>query len=96
MNRQGKTKTAGKKAAVKKPANVFQVIRDGVVFELQSEPEGGYTISMPALPGCISYGHTFEEAMEMIKDAMKGWLAVAREEGVPIPEQFEATRLART
>lgn len=77
-----------------KSAKVFQVIRSGVVFELQSEPEGGYTISVPSLPGCISYGSTFEEAIEMIKDAMAGWLAVAREEGLSIPEQFEAIQLA--
>jgi len=82
-----------KKTADKREA--FQVIRGGVVFELQPEPEGGYTISVPSLPGCISYGSTFEEAMEMVKDAMAGWLAVAREEGVPIPEQFEAIQLAR-
>lgn len=75
-------------------SRVFQVIRGGVVFELQSEPEGGYTISVPSLPGCISYGSTFEEAIEMVKDAIAGWLAVAREEGVPIPEQFEAIQLA--
>jgi predicted RNase H-like HicB family nuclease len=67
----------------------FQVIRSGVIFELQPEPEGGYTVTVPSLPGCISYGETFEKAMEMIKDAMGGWLAVAREEGIPIPEQFE-------
>jgi predicted RNase H-like HicB family nuclease len=78
-----------------KSSKVFQVIRSGIVFELQSEPEGGYTISVPSLPGCISYGKTFEEAIEMIKDAMSGWLAVAREEGVPIPEQFEAFQLAK-
>jgi len=72
----------------------FQVIRGGIVFELQSEPEGGYTITVPSLPGCISYGETFEKAIEMIKDAMDGWLAVAREEGVPIPEQFETIELA--
>ena len=72
----------------------FQVIRGGIVFELQPEPEGGYTISVPSLPGCISYGKTFEEAIEMIKDAMEGWLAVAREEVVPIPEQFDAIRVA--
>jgi len=68
---------------------VFYVIRSGIVFELQEEPEGGYTISVPALPGCISYGETFEKAMEMIKDAIRGWLEVARSEGIPIPEQFE-------
>lgn len=84
---------AGKKSTSRNITKVFQVIRDGIVFELQSESEGGYTISVPSLPGCISYGGTFEEAMEMIKDAMKGWLAVAREEGVPIPEQFEAIQL---
>jgi len=72
----------------------FQVIRGGIVFELQSEDEGGYTITVPSLPGCISYGETFEKAMEMIKDAMEGWLAVAREEGVPIPDQFETIELA--
>jgi len=72
----------------------FQVIRGGIVFELQSEQEGGYTITVPSLPGCISYGETFEKAIEMIKDAMDGWLAVAREEGVPIPEQFETIELA--
>ena len=73
---------------------IFQVIRSGIVFELQSEPEGGYTITIPSLPGCISYGETFEKAIEMIKDAMEGWLAVAREEGVPIPEQFETIQAA--
>ncbi len=72
----------------------FQVIRSGIVFELQPEPEGGYTISVPSLPGCISFGGTFEEAMEMIKDAMEGWLVVAREENVPIPEQFETIKVA--
>ena len=84
-----------KRKANKKEPGVFQVIRDGVVFELQPEPEGGYTVTVPSLPGCISYGSTFEGAMEMVQDAIKGWLAVAREEGVPIPEQFGTIRLAR-
>jgi predicted RNase H-like HicB family nuclease len=66
----------------------FHLIQAGVVYELRSEPEGGYTINVPALPGCISYGETVEEAMTMIADAMEGWLAVARDEGFPIPEQF--------
>ena len=72
----------------------FQLIRSGIVFELQPEPEGGYTVTVPSLPGCISYGETFEKAMEMVKDAMEGWLAVARQEGVPIPDQFETIEVA--
>jgi antitoxin HicB len=72
---------------------VFQVIKNEIVFEMQSEPEGGYTIAVPSLPGCISYGNNFEEAIEMIKDAITGWLEVARKEGIPIPEQFESLQL---
>ncbi len=79
---------------INKKSKVFQVIRNGIVFELQSEAEGGYTIVVPSLPGCISYGNTFEQAIEMIKDAMAGWLEVARKEGIPIPEQFESVQLA--
>jgi|WetSurMetagenome_2_1015567.scaffolds.fasta_scaffold1657087_1 antitoxin HicB len=77
------------KKTVKKESRVFQVIKGGVVLEFQSEPEGGYTVSVPSLPGCISYAETFEQALDMIKDAMDGWLVVARAEGVPIPEQFK-------
>lgn len=66
----------------------FQVIRSGIVFEFQPEHQGGYTVTVPSLPGCISYGENFEKAMSMIMDAMKGWLAVAKEEGIPIPDQF--------
>jgi predicted RNase H-like HicB family nuclease len=84
-----------KKKIKKTPPGIFQVISGGVVFELQPEPERGYTVTVPSLPGCISYGKSFEEAMTMIKDAMEGWITVAREEGIPLPEQFEAVRLAR-
>jgi predicted RNase H-like HicB family nuclease len=66
-------------------ANPFHVIRDSVVLEFRQEPEGGYTVTVPALPGCLTFGETFEEALAMIDDAISGWLAVAREEGFPIP-----------
>lgn len=66
----------------------FHVIREAIVLEFRPEPEGGYTVSVPALPGCLSYGETFEEAMVMIDDAIAGWLAVAQEEGFDIPEPF--------
>lgn len=31
---------------------------------LNKEPEGGYTITVPRLPGCITYGVSIEEAIE--------------------------------
>ena len=49
--------------------------------------EGGYTVSIPTLPGCISEGDTFEEAVAMIKDALQGYLEVLNQEGKEIPEE---------
>lgn len=37
---------------------------------LQKEPEGGYTVLVPALPGCITYGETLEDALAMAKEAI--------------------------
>jgi len=48
--------------------------------------EGGYVVSVPALPGCSTQGDTFEEAVANIKDAMQGYLAVLKEEGEEIPQ----------
>ena len=41
---------------------------------LESQEEGGFTVTVPALPGCISEGETKKEALANIKDAIKGWL----------------------
>lgn len=52
------------------------------------EPNGdepGYTVTVPALPGCISCGDTVEEALENIKDAIELWIRVARKKGEPVP-----------
>ena len=54
--------------------------------ELIKEPEGGWFICIKELPGCMSQGDTVEEAMEMIEDAMRGWLDVSLEDGDDIPE----------
>ncbi len=37
---------------------------------LVPEEEGGYSVEVPALPGCYTQGETFEEAIENIKDAI--------------------------
>lgn len=54
--------------------------------ELIAEPEGGWFIRIKELPGCMSQGETVDEAMEMITDAMQGWLEVALSTGLKIPE----------
>ena len=45
---------------------------------LRPEPEGGYTALVPALPGCVTYGRTVDEARAMAKDAIAGYLASLR------------------
>ena len=38
---------------------------------LRNEPEGGYTVTVPSLPGCVTYGESIEEATEMAKEAIE-------------------------
>ena len=39
------------------------------------EPEGGFTVIVPSLPGCVTYGKDLNEAKKMAKDAIKAYLA---------------------
>lgn len=50
--------------------------------------EGGYTVTVPALPGCISEGDTYEEALHNIKDAIQGYIESLQKDGLPIPEEI--------
>ena len=49
----------------------FTILKEGAAFEFEVAEEGGYVVSVPELPGCVSEGDTFEEALEMIQDAMQ-------------------------
>jgi len=44
---------------------------------LEPQEEGGYTVYVPSLPGCISEGETVEEALENIKEAISLYLEVS-------------------
>jgi predicted RNase H-like HicB family nuclease len=47
---------------------------------IHPEPEaGGYSASIPALPGCHTQGETLEEVRANLREAAEGWLAVAHE-----------------
>jgi len=43
---------------------------------LTQEPEGGYTVVVPTLPGCITYGDNVNHAIDMAKEAIEGYLEV--------------------
>ena len=50
-------------------------------FVFNPEPEGGYTVTCPALPGLVTHGETLEQAREMALDAMEGLIEVMTENG---------------
>jgi len=60
---------------------------------LQPELEGGFSVFVPRLPGCVSQGETREEALAMIKDAIEGYVESLDAHGDPIPEPVEVERV---
>lgn len=53
-----------------------------------SEPEGGFTVTVPSLPGCVTYGKDLKEAKKMAKDAIKLYLESLKKhkEAIPLEE----------
>ena len=54
--------------------------------ELEPQKEGGYTVTVPVLPGCISEGDTLEQALANIKDAVQGYIRVLAKHKRKIPK----------
>ena len=51
---------------------------------VEDEDEGGYVLSFPDLPGCLTIGETIKEAIDNSEDAKRQWLKAAIEEGIEI------------
>lgn len=51
-----------------------------------NEDGSKYYARIPDLPGCITTGNSLQDAIEQITDAASGWLVVAEDEGLPIPD----------
>lgn len=64
-------------------AEVSPPIKFQVVFE--QEEDGGYVVTCPSLPGCISQGDTKEEALANIQEAIVGYMESLRKHGESIP-----------
>ena len=63
---------------------------------LRKEPEGGYTVIVPSLPSCVTYGETIEEAIQMAKEAIELYLESLQAHGEEIPSEkdtLEYTKL---
>jgi antitoxin HicB len=55
--------------------------------------EGGYTVTVPALPGCITQGETVEQCIERAREAIEGYIASLEADGLPIPEETERPQM---
>jgi predicted RNase H-like HicB family nuclease len=64
-------------------------------FVFNPEPEGGYTVTCPALPGLVTYGETMDEARNMARDAMEGLIEVMLERAEALPESDAAEVVPR-
>jgi antitoxin HicB len=54
---------------------------------LKKEPEGGFTVLVPSLPGCITYGDTVDESILNAKEAIELYIESLQAQGEEIPTE---------
>ena len=52
---------------------------------LKKEPEGGFTVNVPSLPGCVTFGETLEESLSMAREAIELYIESLAAHGEEIP-----------
>jgi antitoxin HicB len=53
---------------------------------LHKEAQGGFTVTVPALPGCVTYGEDTDHAIAMAKEAIELYIEELKERGEDIPD----------
>ena len=62
---------------------------------LEPDEEGrGFTVRVPALPGCVTQGRTREEALDNAREAILGFIEGLEKAGEPVPEETAPVELA--
>ncbi len=56
---------------------------------LEKEVEGGYSVHVPALPGCHTRGDDGDDALQNAKEAIECYLESLKKDGIPIPQTLE-------
>lgn len=54
------------------------------------EPEGGFTVLVPALPGCITFGTTLPKAQKAAADAIETYLVSLKKHNEPVPTDTDS------
>ena len=63
---------------------------------LRREPEGGYTVTVPSLPGCVTYGETVDHAIAMARQAIELYVDSLRAHGEEVPTDTETLEYTLT
>ncbi len=71
-----------------------RIYRYTIIVRPDSEA-GGYTVEVPALPGCLAQGESLEEAIALAREAIALHIRGLIEEGEPVPEESGEVILAR-
>ena len=61
-----------------------------IVLEWDAEAEA-FSVVVPALPGCATFGRTREDALANAQEAIELYLSVLRDEGTPFPDDIPVT-----
>lgn len=66
-----------------------------LAFPGRNEDEDGYyTVTVPALPGCVTQGRTKGEALERVKEAILGYIESLQKDGLPVPQDVEVAEVS--
>ncbi len=60
-------------------------------IHLEPAEEGGYVVTVPAIPGVVTEGDTYDEAVAMAKDAILAYVGYCADHGKPIPVESPAS-----
>lgn len=63
---------------------------------LNKEEEGGFTVTVPSLPGCITYGENLDEAITMAKEAISLYIESLTAHGEPVPDDNNSLEYSLT
>ncbi|MEQ8554655.1 MAG: type II toxin-antitoxin system HicB family antitoxin [Cyclobacteriaceae bacterium] len=61
---------------------------------LRKEPEGGFTVFVPNLEGCVTYGKDLDEAKINAKEAIELYIESLKEDNLPIPKDDNLLELS--
>ena len=54
---------------------------------IYQDEDGVWCAECPSLPGCVSDGQTYDDALANITEAIKGYIEVLEEDGLPVPKE---------